>query len=168
VLLTYNGENIVGTQQLGRLVSETPPGRRISVHVWRNGLTRSLWLVTEVKQQPEAVIPELTLPGADIPGTVIVWRSRILGTVCETLLPQLTNFFGVPRGVLVRYVDKGALGDLSGLKAGDVIVASSDRAILNPRDLTGALLSEAGVLHAARFAVWREHKRIFIDVHPAE
>ena len=168
VLLTYNGENVVGTQQLGRLVSETPPGRRINVHLWRSGQMRSLWMVTAAKQPPEPSLPDFAIPTADIPGSLIVWRNRILGTVCETLPPQLSAFFGVPRGVLVRDVDKGALGYLAGFKAGDVIVATSDRPILNPRDLTGALLSDTGVLHPARFAVWREHKRIFIDVHPPE
>ena len=37
VLLAYNGENILGAQQLGRLVSETPRGRKIKIEYWREG-----------------------------------------------------------------------------------------------------------------------------------
>lgn len=70
--------------------------------------------------------------------------------------------------MLVRLVDKGALADTSGLRAGDVIEAASDRPILSPRDLTGALVSDSGNLHRARFLVWRDHKRLTIDVHPVD
>src|SRR6201996_1440109 len=37
VLVSYNGENILGAQQLGRLVSETPKGRKVKIQFWRDG-----------------------------------------------------------------------------------------------------------------------------------
>src|SRR5579883_1998931 len=35
VLLTYNNEEILSPQQVGRLVAETPPGRKIKIQCWR-------------------------------------------------------------------------------------------------------------------------------------
>lgn len=168
VLLTYNGEPILGREQLGRLVFQTPPGRHVGIRLWRNGSTLTVSVVTTAApQQLTDLLPDYPI-APDIPGTVIVWRNRILGTVCETMPEQMSGFFGVARGVLVRFVDKGALGDISGLKPGDIIQASSDRPILSPRDLTGALMAEGGTVHAARFIVWRDHKRVIVEVHPAD
>ncbi len=46
VLLSYNGENIVGAQQLIRLVQETPAGRKIKVQIWRDGKEHSTSITT--------------------------------------------------------------------------------------------------------------------------
>jgi serine protease Do len=43
VLLTYNGENILGARQLGRLVSETPKGRKVRIQFWREGRCNRRW-----------------------------------------------------------------------------------------------------------------------------
>ena len=37
VLLSFNSEPIMSAQQLGRLVSETPPGRKVKIELWRDG-----------------------------------------------------------------------------------------------------------------------------------
>jgi serine protease Do len=168
VILTYNGEEIVGKLQLGRLVAETPTGRRITLRVWRNGKAQTVSLVTIARpEQTQSAVPVFPF-AVDIPVSLLIWRNQILGVVCEAVPPQMTTFFGVSRGVLVRYVDKGALGDTSGLKAGDIVLASTDRIIANPRDLTAALVSDSGSLRPAKFSVLREHKRISIDVHPPD
>ena len=45
VLLRFNGETVLGVQQLGRLVRETPPGRKVKLEYWRNGDSGHLSLV---------------------------------------------------------------------------------------------------------------------------
>lgn len=85
VLLTYNGENITGKQQLGRLVSETPPGRRIGLQLWRDGHALTAWVIT--RAIPQVNIPFFPGLANDVPANLLVWRNRILGTVCETLPP---------------------------------------------------------------------------------
>ena len=42
VVLEYNGEKVEGTDQLIRMVQETPAGRQAKVVVWRNGASHYL------------------------------------------------------------------------------------------------------------------------------
>src|SRR5438270_11103700 len=42
VLLGYNGENVLGTQQFIRLVRETPPGRKVKIQLWRDGKAQTV------------------------------------------------------------------------------------------------------------------------------
>jgi serine protease Do len=56
VLLSYNGESIMGADQLIRLVSETPPGRKVRIEYWREGKTLTVTVITAAPQ----VIPYVT------------------------------------------------------------------------------------------------------------
>jgi serine protease Do len=174
VLLTYNGENILGGLQLSRLVSETPPGRRVSLQFWRDTKMQTTVLVTarrtlEPDQQPHLPFPPnmLSMP-SEIPAPVLVWKSTILGVECETLDSQLAGFFGVQHGVLIRYVEKGSPGEGAGIRAGDIIVAADDHLIATPHDLTLALRSEGGSRKAVHLSGLRDHKHVSIDVQVGE
>ena len=50
VLLTYNGENILGAQHLGRLAAETPAGRHVRMTYWRDGKVHSIVAITEERR----------------------------------------------------------------------------------------------------------------------
>ena len=56
--------------------------------------------------------------------------------MCET---QLSGFFGVKEGVLVRSVVKGSSADKAGLQAGDVITKVNGEGVATPREVTSAL-----------------------------
>ena len=45
VLLTYNSEEILSAPQLGRLVIETPAGRKVKMQYWRQGKTKSVIVI---------------------------------------------------------------------------------------------------------------------------
>lgn len=174
VLLTYNAENILGGQQLSRLVNETPPGRRVSLQYWRDTKIQTTVLITARRtlepQEPQhfPFPPSILLMPSEIPAPVLVWKSTILGIESETLDSQLAGFFGVQHGVLVRYVDKGSPGESAGIRAGDIIFAADDHTIATPHDLTLALKSEGGTRRTVRLSVLRDHKRLSIDVQAAD
>ncbi len=42
VLLSYNSEEILSPPQLGRLVSETPPGHKVKIEYWRAGKKKTV------------------------------------------------------------------------------------------------------------------------------
>ncbi len=149
VLLTYNGEKILGVQQLGRLVRETPPGRKVAVEYWRNGKTGKLSLVIgSLGDHNSGVPPEFArMQGADVfnrlgfdvPNPVLLWRSSLLGVECEAVDSQLAEYFGVKRGVLVRFVLEDSPAQKAGFKAGDVLTAVDGHPVATPRDVTASL-----------------------------
>jgi len=150
VVVQYNGEHVEGMEQFGRMVRETPAGRRVTMQVSRGG---TLQLVTAVigsrgKFGPEGLMvmppfqmPQLRLP--DIPEGFPAWRSGMLGIETEALNPQLADFFGVKQGVLVRSVMTGSAAEKAGIKAGDVVTKVDDQEVTTPGQVSSAI-------HAAR------------------
>ncbi len=118
VLLSYNGESIVGAQQLGRLVLETPVGRKVKIEYSRDGRVSTVTATTAARPANEPMsFNNLTLNGpndgwmmsAPVPTPRFSWTNMQLGIECEGLdarNSQLAEFFGVKRGVLVRSVNK--------------------------------------------------------------
>ena len=47
VILEYNGQPVQGTQELQRLVRETPAGRQVKIGLWRNGAPVTLNVTVE-------------------------------------------------------------------------------------------------------------------------
>ena len=179
ILLTYNGETILGAQQFVRLVGETPPGRRVKIQYWREGKMQTATVTTGAPPERPLEIPEAFRnfdPQAfrgwifprDIPTPVLVWKNSALGIECEPLEPQLAQYFGVKRGVLVRSVDKGSPGEKAGIKSGDILTAIGDRSISTPRDITACVRSQAAPGKPVQVSVVRDHKQLALSVVPSE
>lgn len=176
VLLSYNGENILGVQQFVRLVRETPQGRRIRIQFWRDGKMQSTVATTgearsHILEIPPGLVgvevPDLrnfSMP--DIPNPLLVWKSSMLGMECEPVDSQLAQYFGVKRGVLVRSVEKGSAAEKAGLKAGDVLTAVGDQSIATPRDVTSFMRAEHQPGKPVSVALVREHKQLRLSVMP--
>lgn len=151
VILSYNGENILGAQQLGRLVAETPQGRKVKIQYWRDGKTAETVVTTGAAHSswtfpraPGFEMPEIrgfNIP--DIPNPIVIWKNSMLGFECEQIDSQLAEFFGVKHGVLIRSVDKGSPGEKAGLRAGDVVTAVGGRTVSSARDLSSYIFSRA-------------------------
>ncbi len=149
ILLSYNGEVIVGAQQLGRLVAETPVGRKVKVQYWRAGRPQSAVVTTGSAHfadfGPSIGITDQEMQeihgmrGLDIPTPLLTWKNPALGIVCESLDAQFGQHFGVTQGVLVRSVEENSPAAKAGVKAGDVITAIGDRPVSRPRDVSAYL-----------------------------
>ncbi len=175
VLLSYNGENILGAQQFVRMVEETPQGRKVKIQYWRDGKTQST-TVTVGAAQPRGLefpsrflgfpdIRGITMP--DIPNTLLVWKSSMLGIECEPVDSQLAQYFGVKQGVLVRSVRKGSGADKAGLKAGDVLTAMGDQSVATPRDVTSFMrMHDTG--RPVTVALMRDHKELTVTITPTD
>ena len=179
ILLTYNGENILGAQQFVRFVSETPRGRKVKIQLWRERKARIVVATTGAPKIPEFAIPanlaklnmrpswtsDFTL--ADIPNPVLVWKDQMLGLNFEPLNPQLAQYFGVKGGLLVRSVDPGSVAEKAGIKAGDVICAAGNQPLLSSRDLSAYLRSHHEANQSIPVTVTRVHKQITLNISPA-
>jgi serine protease Do len=175
VLLSYNGEVILGAQQLGRLVSETPAGRKVKIQLWRDGRMQT---TAAVVAESHAVRPfpgdlNFQMPDVhvvvptDIPNPLLIWKTPTLGIECEPVDAQLAEYFGVKRGVLVRSVEKGSVAEKAGLRAGDVLTAVGERSVTNPREVMSCLRAQRGTGKPVTVALMREHKALTLTM-PAE
>ncbi|MGC2661439.1 MAG: PDZ domain-containing protein [Bryobacteraceae bacterium] len=171
VLLTYNGENILGAVQLGRLVRETPPGRKLKIELWRDGHSLTVALTTEAPKrmvgQQIFMTPMPDLPISDVPdlpSTMLMWKSGLLGIYCESVDSQLADYFGVKQGVLVRSVVNASPAQRAGLKAGDVLTKVGDRIVASPRDVTAALHLQGQAGKPVLIVFARERKEMTLKV----
>jgi len=145
VVLEYNGERVEGMEQFGRMVRETPPGRKVTMQISRNGAQQNLtavigshkYLPGGLAALPQFEMPDIVMP--DIPEGLPGWRSGMLGVETESLNPQLAEFFGVKQGVLVRSVMSGSAAEKAGIKAGDVITKADDQDVATPGQVSAAV-----------------------------
>jgi serine protease Do len=165
VLLTYNGEEILSAPQLGRLVSETPAGRKVKVQYWREGKTHTTVAIPAAGEpkaaadSPSPVLDARALNVPDFPRILMLWDNVALGIECEPIDSQLAQFFGVQSGILIRQVGKGMIGDRAGLKAGDVITSVDTRVVAVPKDLISYLRTRNEPGKALVVQVVRERKQ---------
>lgn len=157
VILSFADERVRSTEQLRRLVRETPAGRTVPVQVSRDGQTRSLQ-VTLAAHQTQVALPGMhvmrpAMPAPPAPPQPPVYvetpdfniqvftTGPQLGISGDELTPQLAEYFGVKagKGVLVREVLTGTAAEKAGLKAGDVIIQVDNEAVATLGELRRAL-----------------------------
>ena len=173
VIVNLNGTPVESAAQLRRMIRETPPGRVVNLGISRDGqpLTIKLQLADRHKSMewepnvnvhipPLPQMPKMPmLPDFDLPVSVVVVHSSARsGLMVENITAQLGDFFGVKdgKGVLVRSVEKGSLGEKSGFRAGDVVVKVNNQAVHDTSDFTHALRSSSG--KTAAVIVMREKR----------
>ncbi len=160
VVLEYNGQKVEGSEQLARLVRETPVGRQVRVLISRNGATMTLTPTIEAGKgyayygggswnMPEVNVPEITIPPMppmELPRFQMSYQNPMLGILGEPLgqEAQFAEFFGVQDGVLVKQVNRDSAAEKAGIKVGDVITKIDDTKVSNTRDITSALRSARG------------------------
>ena len=157
-LAEFDGERVRSVRQFTRLVQETPVGRTVQAVLARNGqrvtvsvtperasnvvlggnfdmLRRSLPAVPAVPPAPATPRPP-SLPGFEFG---FRYGGGRLGISVEDLTDQLSEYFGVKEGVLVRSVTEGSVAAKAGLKAGDVITGVNGTHVNDPSDVNRAI-----------------------------
>lgn len=178
VLLTYNGENILGIQQFVRLVQETPIGRKVKIQLWRDNNTQSVTVaIGSAPAKPFGVpanfanfpVPNMRYsPMMDIPMPILVWRNTVLGAQLEELDKPMAQYFGVKGGMLVRSVDAGSSAARAGLKVGDVITGIGSDTVLSARDLSSYFRSQRPLAQTTTIVATRDHKEVTLTIPPLE
>jgi serine protease Do len=181
VVLEYNGERVEGGEQFMRLVRETPPGRAVTMLVWRKGANQTITATIGQRQPgmmafqlngdefnlavpPMAEIPSMpAMRMPDIPRAFMTWRSPVLGIESESLSPQLAEYFGVKEGVLVRAVTSNSTAEKAGFKAGDVIVKIDGEKVTTPKEIS-SILQSARAKKTLPVTVMRRQKEIVLNV----
>ena len=160
VLVTYNGEDILSGPQLGRLVGETPPGRRVKIQYARNGKVRSTLVVLAAAEPPSAYAASefRSWTVTAFPLMLTLWNDLQLGIICEPIDAQLAQYFGVTSGILIRSSEKGWAADKAGLRVGDVITHVDTRAVNAPGDLISYLRTQREPIKTLALIFVRDRK----------
>ncbi len=140
VITRYRNEQVLGAEQLARLVHETPGGQTVQLEIWRDGKKRDVDIVVETRGLPTSTdiaeqFKRQAGLGFDFPRAVTVVRNRSLGVELEAIEDQLAKHFGVKQGVLVRSVEEGSPAAKAGLVAGDVIVSVAGNSVEDAADI---------------------------------
>ncbi len=167
VILRFEGIEILSSTQLARIVSETPPGRRVDLVISRDGKSLNLSAKLERKPEPDLwgrhmeSIPPRSDRGGDRQSPEPLYRfggpdgrapfglwlpapdrhgQPRLGIVVQPLTDQMAKFLGVPdkKGALVTSVMEGQPA-ADKVKAGDVIIEAGGRTVETPEDLIEAV-----------------------------
>jgi len=155
VIVEFNREQVIGVQQLTRLVRETPVGRMVDVKIRRDNREETLQITTERGPELRSGRFELALPNVhvltdsvlrDMPRLQVSTVYVQAGIRVEQMTDQLRDFFGVygNNGVLVTSVDSGSAAEKAGLKAGDVITTIDGKSIQTPVEFSREMRAGGG------------------------
>jgi serine protease Do len=167
IVVEFDGERVRSARHLSRLVGETPAGRSVKMVVQREGRRVDLQVTPDAdmaRGDHEFFFRRMPTPGHQFngpnfrfdgpsmrgfgehglregdPDVMVMPRGRgRLGIGIQDLTPQLGEFFGTEKGVLVTSVEPDSPAAKAGLKAGDVITALGDAAVSSPSDLMRAV-----------------------------
>lgn len=178
VILEFNGTPVEGTDQLSRMVRETPAGRQVKIGLWRAGAPQTVTATIEPGRGTIAVfsgdgnqfafpMPKLQeMPNIEIPKFSMMSPTPLLGIFGESIgnQEQLAEFFGVKEGVLVKSVNKGSAAEKAGIKAGDVIVRIDENQVNSTGEITSALRTARSKSTTVNITVVRNKKEMPLSV----
>ena len=176
VIVEYNKQDVLGVQQLTRLVRETPVGRTIEMKVRRDNRDQTIHVTTDKLPTAFDRLGRLDNLNVQLPDFRAARdRVRVMpriqmsttyiqsGIRVEQLTDQLRDYFGASNGgVLVSSVDKDSSADKAGLKAGDVITSIGGKSVRTPSDFSRELRA-AGTKPALKVIRGKQEREIKIE-----
>lgn len=176
VVVAYEGSKVDGPEQLQGLIHATAPQKTVTLTIMRNGMRKEMKVTLGSWNVMSHAVSAMTLgqpppphampmPEIEIPSFTVI--SARHGLAVESLSPQLSDFFGVPRGhgVLVRSVEGGSPAAAAGLKAGDVILKVNNDTVHDMADWQRGMHSQSAKIP---ITIWREkHEQTLVMAVPA-
>jgi serine protease Do len=180
VLLDFGSTPVWSAAQFSRLVSETPPDRKVEIAYSRDGKRMTGAVQIGKAENPltwNRRIPNWSGPGDGLfqfrvprppdPQGGPNGRKPRLGVGLQTLNAQLATFFGIPgtQGVLVTSVVAGSPAD-GKLKKGDVIVECNKKKIEAAEDLIEIVDNDATGKLSLKILRDKKEAVLTIDLQP--
>lgn len=152
IVTEFDGERVRGVRSFSRLVSETPPGRAVTMNIIRAGARQSVQITPEAGGSTTVERPDMaqlrerlrTLqPNATFSLPQALNRGERLGIALFPVNGQLAAYFGVQQGVLVSAVEDGSIAAMAGVRAGDVITTIAGQPVADVGDVNAAVRGAA-------------------------
>ena len=164
VVLELDGQNIVDAEQLGRVLKDIPPGRKVNLQISREGAIQTLTVQlaerTAVEHDvwdkigsggdaypPSGSMGILAGGGNSVPSGFhfpFFGSTLKVGALVEPLTTQMAAYLGVQSGLMVKQVERKSEAATAGLRAFDVILRVGSEAIATSADWERALRSNQG------------------------
>jgi membrane-associated protease RseP (regulator of RpoE activity) len=165
VVLSLNGQNVEGAEQLRRMLREIPAGRKASLLISRDGNQQTLTVQLVDRKAMEHDVWSKIGNGGDVfaqgsgmgilsgggdgslPSSFhmpIFGSSLNVGALVEPLTSQMAEYLGVPNGLMVKQVARKSEAAAAGLKAFDVILKVGPEAIHTLSDWDRSLRANQG------------------------
>lgn len=188
VILSVNGTQVDGEDQLRRLLRELQPGRSVAMLVCRNGSEQTVTATMANRAELERrawenhwTVPEptyedsfpatsaATRPGVGhgfMSGHLLPLTAAYTGATVDTLGAQLADYFGVKdgRGLLVHEVEGNSPAAAAGLHAGDVVTRINGDRVATKSDWSRALHDSKG--HPVSLTVVRDRHEQTLTMVP--
>lgn len=173
VILELNRQKMEDVDQFVRAISETAPGTKIEMVLWRGGGRQTVSTTLDARAATMVFMPDMPdLPEPPMPPMpptaqgreqgLFVMQAPMIGFEGEPLGGQLAEFFGVKGGVLVRSVAPGSPAAKAGLKAGDVVTKVNAMTVMTTREIQAVVRNSRK--SKVPFTVTREKKETALEV----
>jgi serine protease Do len=133
VILAYDEHAIEKSRDLPRLVAATPPGKQVTLAIWRDGKERTVELKVAVLD-PDRKPPQPPQPPQPKPPATV----DVFGLKLAKITPDLRKQFALPEwanGVVITEVPQGGAAAAQGLRPGDLLLAIGRTPIANPQQV---------------------------------
>jgi len=149
VIRKIDGEAIVGVSDLPAIVSQSLPGQKVTIQIWRQGQLQELTALLGDADDKTGVV-------AKADGTAD--RGK-LALVLRALQPQERREAGVDGGLLVE--DAGGPAALAGVQAGDVLMAVNGKPVSSIEQVRDAVAKGE---KSVALLILRDGNKIFVPV----
>ncbi|MBE7558792.1 trypsin-like peptidase domain-containing protein [bacterium] len=146
VIVAVDGRKVKTSMDLVDLISQTPPGERVTLEVIRDGARKNI--VVKLGQRPAelAVVGSRPAPAE----SNVLKQFGITGV--QTVDAQTAKQMGLgeAKGVLITGVQRGSQAESAGLSSGDVILEVNRKPISSPQqldELAASSLKEHSVIY---------------------
>jgi serine protease Do len=148
----FNGQKVKDMRQFRLMVSQTAPGRKVTLKIWRDGKEKTL--TATLGEMPKEALARSGQGQPDERGQSKT--DALDGVEVTDLDAQARREADVPedvRGALVAKVDEDSNAAEAGLRAGDVIVEINRQSVRSSDEAVAA--SEQAKTDRIRLRVWR-------------
>jgi len=166
IILEFNGQRVISSRYLPRVVGETTIGQNVPVLVWRDGRR----LLIDVKVGDYEKMEEI-LPIEDINSLNKVYSDNgdiieIFGMTLHTLNDAARERYRISdnvKGVLIIGIENESIGSNKGMHRGDVVTFVDEKRIFTVNDLSDSIIfSKNNCKEFMRWRINRQGQQLFI------
>ena len=152
VIVAFDGRRVKSSNELPRMVAETPVGKTVDVVIIREGKEHHLTIKVE----------ELTKEEISAQSSTPV---QSFGMKVDNITPQMRQQFGTEEktGVIVVSVEQGSLADIAGIQQGDVIKGVNRKTVRNLADFN-EIIAKSGKGESVLLFLKRDKQTFFVTL----